>query len=146
MLGPLTYRDIGLALMAGCVLLIVILQPRRQEPWAPWAGAAAIALAFFCLPTQIHERYLYPALVFLAVAAWADRRLLSVLGLLSTTFLMNLALVWPATPELDALAHSVGDGPRSAIAGLNLIAMFALVGWLAISKPQPLRRPSLPVC
>lgn len=139
LLGPLSYRDVGFAFLAIWALLVLILQRRRTEPWAPWVGAAAIAVGFFCLPTQIHERYLYPALVFLGVVAWADPRLRQLLGLLSVTFLLNLALVWPATPALDALAHQVGDWLRFAIAALNLAGMVGLAGWLAFAPARAVR-------
>jgi hypothetical protein len=38
-------------------------------------GAAVLALAFFCLPTQIHERYLFLTLAFLALSIARCERL-----------------------------------------------------------------------
>jgi hypothetical protein len=53
------------------------------------AAAAGLVITFM-LPTRIHERYLLPALPFLAIAAGLDRRLVTVYAGFSLVFLLNL--------------------------------------------------------
>lgn len=58
--------------------------------------AALATLGFFFLPTKVHERYLYPAIVFLilATAYFKSRLLLVLTGLLSLLYLLNLYYVY----------------------------------------------------
>ena len=58
--------------------------------------SALATMGFFFLPTRVHERYLYPALVFLIITAtYLKSRLLMVLtGILSLLHLLNLYYVY----------------------------------------------------
>lgn len=61
-----------------------------------YATSALAAMGFFFLPTRVHERYLYPAIVFLVLTAtFLKSRLLIVLtGVLSLLHLLNLYYVY----------------------------------------------------
>lgn len=133
--GPLTYRAVGFLLLGTWVLAVLALLIWRPDPRVAWVVAAAIALGFFTLPTQIHERYLYPALPFLAVVAWMDRRLLLLLGILTVTFLVNLAFVWPALPALDALQREAGLGLRLLVSAAHVLALLGVGAYLARVRP-----------
>ncbi len=69
----LTYHTIGFAMFALASLLVLCklwsgLRGPRAEKEAVIAEAAALqVLAFYLFPTEMHERYIVPALVFLAV-------------------------------------------------------------------------------
>ncbi|MEP7190100.1 MAG: hypothetical protein ABI901_12985, partial [Roseiflexaceae bacterium] len=76
-LGPLSFRLIGVILMGGAALLVCVALLQRSDGPARSLGAAVLALAFFTLPTQIHERYLFLALALLAISAAADRLVLA---------------------------------------------------------------------
>jgi Gpi18-like mannosyltransferase len=65
--GLLSYRTIGLLLMAGAALLVAAGLLRRADQQTRLLAAGVLALSFFVLPTQIHERYLFLVLVFLAL-------------------------------------------------------------------------------
>ncbi len=67
LLGLLSYRTIGLLLMAGAALLVAASLLRRADQQTRLLSAGVLALSFFVLPTQIHERYLFLGLVFLAL-------------------------------------------------------------------------------
>lgn len=67
-----------------------------------YAIAALFALSFFFLPTRVHERYLYSALVFsfLYAAAIKSRVLLILSAILSSIHLLNLYYVYVYYNEL----------------------------------------------
>ncbi len=67
--GGLSLHAIGQILLLTGIGLVVVRTLRRPEAIESlrWA-AVALCLVFFTLPTQIHERYLHPAV---GVAAWA---------------------------------------------------------------------------
>jgi Gpi18-like mannosyltransferase len=88
--GLIPYRVVGLLLVGGVALLVVVALLRRADGVARARGAAVLALAFFTLPTQIHERYLFLTLAFL------------VLGIASSEWLVvpYLLLVFTATVNI----------------------------------------------
>jgi len=60
-------------------------------------GAVAVSLAIFMVPTRVHERYLFPAIVFVILYAGLrglPRQLVVLASALSLTFFLNLALVY----------------------------------------------------
>jgi Gpi18-like mannosyltransferase len=72
--GGISYRIAGMVLFGLVAGLVCLALLRRSDAPARAESAAVLALAFFTLPTQIHERYLYLALAFLilrvASAPW----------------------------------------------------------------------------
>ncbi len=93
-LGPLTYKQTGLLLMGAYALLILvtawsIADERREFIWA-----ASLYFAFFMLPTEIHERYLYPAVVLLLIGIAQDRRVWPLAVGAALTFTYNLLQVF----------------------------------------------------
>jgi Gpi18-like mannosyltransferase len=113
----LTYRHISLVLYAWVVAAILSLYARRWGSIARYGAAGALALAFFFIPTEMHERYAHPALAFLAVwavtAAWRERTF----WMLSILLLLNLTLVLPIN---DAAVHT------SAAMTVAVAAVFVL--------------------
>jgi Gpi18-like mannosyltransferase len=89
--GPITFRAAGLALFFGCAYGLVA--------WKTWtvrkAGdlallGAFVGMAFFMLPTEIHENYLFPVFGLLALAAVHTRRAWLLTGILSATWFVNM--------------------------------------------------------
>jgi Gpi18-like mannosyltransferase len=131
-LGPLSYLVTGLGLLTAWVALhMVILWKRDARSWLPWVSVAAVALGFFFLPTQIHERYLYPAVVFLALAITRDRWLAAAWAILSTTFFLNLAFVFPPPDPWGAPFRNVGEPTKLVVSLANGVVILGLVTWLA---------------
>ena len=60
----LTWQWIGNLLFIAAVLVALSVLIRRSDGAAIVFVALVIAVAFFALPTRVHERYLYPALAF----------------------------------------------------------------------------------
>ncbi len=118
----LTYRHISLLLYAWSVAAILSLHARQAGAMARYGAAGALALAFFFIPTEMHERYAHPALAFLALwavsAAWRERAFWFV----SILLLLNLTLVLPIN---DIVVHTAGA----------MTLAFAVVCVLALRKP-----------
>lgn len=85
----------GTVLLAGAYAAILRRFWRRAaaETALVWA-CLATTLALFVLPTRVHERYLFPALVFAALAATLGSGWGRVYALLSATYLANVVAVY----------------------------------------------------
>lgn len=65
-------------------------------------------LTFFTFMTQMHERYLFPAVAFLAVAAIIDKRIYQVYLVISATFLLNIfAVLQSVYPQFSFLRENL---------------------------------------
>ncbi len=119
-LGPLTFRQVGFG-MAGLLGLVVFIAVyRRPSPQGLALGLAAITLIAFTFLTTMHERYAYPAFVFLLMAI--NGRVLAVTWTAFTVaFLANLVFAAPA-PEL-----LLPDGELISLAGSVVITLATIV-------------------
>ncbi|HUG48206.1 MAG TPA: phospholipid carrier-dependent glycosyltransferase [Candidatus Limnocylindria bacterium] len=107
LLGPLPGVVIGGALLLGGFLLGLLRAAWRDDARSIVMVAVFLALAFFALPTRVHERYLFPVFALLPLLAVIDRRWLWATVLLSLASFINLhgVLTNPlyATPDLENL-------------------------------------------
>lgn len=112
-----TYRQLGLGLFGVSVLVIcgyVVMATARRERAVSAVllqASAAINLAFFMLPTEIHERYGIPALLFLLFSVIYDRRWLAPAAALSVTLFINLSAV------LHMIYGHIGGGGPGMVGG-----------------------------
>lgn len=168
LLGPVTIRWVGLALLAAYTLLVLRaldgraatpgrgrddpepgaapLRSRRaatpgrggsEAAWLAFFAAGMLAFGFFMLPTEIHERYILPALAFLAPVAWRRRHRLSsrlrrnetllAYLLLSAGVFMNILQTLPFAEWFYNIQQAI-PGERILVALLN-IALFAWFTW-----------------
>ena len=58
----------GMALFAAVALVALWQVARRDDMRGVLLASALLAIAFFVLPTRVHERYLFPALAFVCAA------------------------------------------------------------------------------
>jgi Gpi18-like mannosyltransferase len=132
-LGPLSYRAIGLLLTGAAALAVCAALLRRDDAAARFEGTAALALAFFLLPTQIHERYLFLSLAPLIVAAAAAPRLLPLFVVLSVTGALNI--VGTLGGFSPALYDLIQGTPVPLVASaVNLAVLGALLVHLMLSR------------
>ena len=119
-LGPLTLRHVGYAIAGLIELGVAIAIVRDPRPRMLLLGLAASVLVAFAFLTQMHERYAYGALVFLALLVAEPRA--RWLGLaFGVVFMLNLLSAVPPTPEIRALL------PVSGVLGIvGSIAMLAI--------------------
>lgn len=125
--SAITYKHVGLFLFGLFTLLLMTVFWRQAGERREFVWAAALFFGFFMLPTQVHERYLYPAAVLTLIAVAQERRLLWVAVALIPTFSYNILAVliprsWAGTPlSPDRLALPV--------ATLNIVLFFLLTRW-----------------
>ena len=85
---------IGVALFFLAVTLALWFRSRVRSDDGLWITAAFLIFSFFMLPTEMHERYLFPffamlipVLPFVVKARW-------LFGILSVTFIGNIFIAW----------------------------------------------------
>jgi hypothetical protein len=101
----ITPHAIGIALFLAATAWIVWRCAGRIDGPRAWRLLTLQWLAFFLLPTQVHERYLAPALVSFAVAAVLDRRTTTLYLLLSLGVFLNLLYVVPGTAVIGRIVR-----------------------------------------
>jgi Gpi18-like mannosyltransferase len=95
MAAGISMRNIGFLLLFIAVIGICgyVYRSREESTTVLLKASAALSLAFFMLPTEIHERYSIPALVFTILVLLKDKQWTLPAGLLTLTVLMNLIIV-----------------------------------------------------
>jgi hypothetical protein len=78
-----------------------------------------VALLFFLLPTEIHERYLFPFLVFAALWATASKLNFTVYAALTVLFGLNLLYALPVL-NTGAMLGRAGWLPTAPLAALEV--------------------------
>ncbi len=102
--GVIPAIAIGIALLLGAIVTTLWLVARRPDRLALIVGLAVLALAFFMLPTRVHERYGYPFFalaVILAAISWRWR--IAYLLLSAATFAnmyVVLTTLYPDNPKI----------------------------------------------
>lgn len=125
-----TWRRISLALYATVVAVVLSVYSVRPGAIARYAAGGLLGLAFFLFPTEMHERYAFPALALLALWAAARGRNERMYWLLTAALLLNLAA--KLSPE------SLG-----AFIAVCLLLLFALLlGSMVIDRGAPRASPA----
>jgi hypothetical protein len=120
----MSYRSIGFLLVGAAALLTLLAVLRNPSGPSRAVASAALALAFFALPTQIHERYAFFALPFLLLAAAADLRLLAAYAVVVVTGTINIVgAIRGFSPELAAAIRASWLPEGVAWASLGLLAV-----------------------
>jgi hypothetical protein len=141
-LGPVTLRHLGYAMAGGLSIAVAVAIARNPQPRTLILGLASSVLIAFSFLTQMHERYAFGALVFLAllVTEPGTRWLALAFG---GVFTLNLLAAIPPTPEIGAWLPVSGVlGVAGSIAMLAIT--FAAMRTLAASPPDPVGAPAPP--
>ncbi len=111
-----TWQLVGLVLFAAVAVLALWQVARRDDSWGLVVATLLVAVAFFVLPTRVHERYLFPALALGAPLVLRSWRWATLYGILSLSFFANVywtyTLDWsyvqgpPLNPGVNGLAMS----------------------------------------
>ena len=126
-IGPVSFRMLGFGLLGITTLLLCRPLLWRADRPLLAETATGLALAFFCLPTQIHERYLFLTLGFLILMVACVPRAIWAFGLLATSATLNiLGTLQGFAPPLQPL---IAQSPLPALlATINL----AVLLWLLV--------------
>jgi Gpi18-like mannosyltransferase len=131
LLGIVSARALGRVLFLAATFAIVVRCARVRRDGADlavraWRLLTLQWLAFFLLPTQVHERYLIPALASLAPLALLGRRDAALYATLSLGIFLNVLYVLPGLPFLRVLARIAGgDGVLAAGAFVAIAVVLA---------------------
>ena len=137
---------VGSALLLATVALILWVVARRPDRLMLLMGLAVLALAFFVLPTRVHERYGYPFFALgVVLAAVSVRWRVPYIALTAATFAniyVVLTTLYPGNPSImDWLG--IGQALRSepAVIGIALVHGVAVV-WALLELRRETREPS----
>ena len=108
-LNLVSFKTLGLVLFVMMYLLVLKYAARginkTIDDRTLYVSCAAVCFAFFMLPTQMHERYIFPVFVFLAMVLHRSLSYRVIYGILSVTSFINLFSV--------LVAYYPGNHPRS---------------------------------
>lgn len=119
---------------------------RRRPDLACLLGVGAVlALAFYFLPTRVHERYLFPVLALLAPFAVVGRVQLAAYVAISAGFAASLLYALHRTTDFtlpDAAAWLVTPAGVWAIGVVLIMAAVAWAWMLVVRRPRLPARPT----
>jgi Gpi18-like mannosyltransferase/predicted membrane-bound dolichyl-phosphate-mannose-protein mannosyltransferase len=132
MVGPLPAVLVGMGLFLLAAAVVVWLVARRPDRRTMLVGLAVLSLAFFVLPTRVHERYLFPLVGVAAILAgvslrWRLAYIVSSIAMFANMYAV-LTTLYPNNPGISDWLN-MGDVVTSywgvAIAALAQVAVFA---------------------
>lgn len=134
-----TYKNLGTALFGAAYLAALYGVWKHEKAAAPWIAAMHIGLAFYLLPTKVHERYLFPYFVFAAPLAALGGARRSFYLAYSSTYLINLMVICPLFGEVKNVTQI--DSPLgTAAAALNLVLYILFIAYEYLAPAFPGRR------
>lgn len=134
-----SYREMGL-MMLGVYLALVIYQLwKRHDKEMIWLAMASAALAFYILPTEIHERYLFSFLPILGLFCLKKKKYLLIYLVMSFNYLINMMMVmafwgdfWPYI-QIQKVINEVVE--RYSFAGVGrMVAIINVLTFIYFSK------------
>ncbi len=132
-LGPLTMRHLGLVAAGVAEVLVFLAVYRAPSPRSLAVGLAASSLVAVMLLTTMHERYAYPALVFLALLLPEPRTRL-LWAAFGIVFTLNLFAAVPPSSDIAALLPV--QGPLGIAGSLVMLGVTIGVLWALLSAPS----------
>lgn len=93
-IGGWAVSYLGLLSLGVLELVVVCFLLRSSRKETLLIAASLIFLGFFMLPTKVHERYMFPTLLFLSLTYYSSRLLTFIYGMLSVSYLLNLGMVF----------------------------------------------------
>ncbi|MEW5990073.1 MAG: phospholipid carrier-dependent glycosyltransferase [Chloroflexota bacterium] len=122
-IGAIPAVVVGTALTIALFVAVSIVVARRPDRRTILVGLTVLALAFFVVPTRVHERYLFPLVALGAILAavslrWLVVYLASSLATLANTYYV-LTTLYPNNPQID---DWLGIGPWLGSWGVIAVA------------------------
>ncbi|HEV7810324.1 MAG TPA: hypothetical protein VGO64_06980, partial [Candidatus Limnocylindrales bacterium] len=144
MIGSVPAVYVGAALLVIAFVVVCLVVARRPSPLTILTGLAILAIAFFILPTRVHERYLYPFIAVGAILAAVSVRWRIAYVLLSTTTFLNMYVVlttlYTDNPGIRDWLGIGGDiRSKSGVTTVALVALAASIWAFAQLRPRAAR-------
>ena len=141
-IGTITYRQIGIVVLAIATTLICLSLFLRSDGYARVNAAAALGLAFFTLPTQIHERYQFLTLAFVALCIAINPRF--ALLFLVLAFNATLNIIGTLNGFVPLIHYQIKESFMPMLLSvINLIALAVVIGhllWISLPARAHLTR------
>ena len=130
LIGPFPAVAVGAFLFVAAAILVVLVVLWRPDPLTILIGLTVIAIAFFVVPTRVHERYLFPFFALGAIAAAVSIRWrIAYIALAVTTFLNMYVVLTTIYPNNPQIVDWLGIG--TTIHGWSWVAVIAAVNLVA---------------
>ncbi|HEX8940123.1 MAG TPA: phospholipid carrier-dependent glycosyltransferase [Candidatus Limnocylindrales bacterium] len=133
MIGPLPAVTVGTALLLVVVLLTAALAFLRDDRLTVLVSLTVLAIAFFVVPTRVHERYLFPFFALGAILGAASVRWRWAFVLLAAASFANLYAILtlpfyrnPGVADWLGLGDTIRSPGGVAVVALAHLAVF---GW-----------------
>ena len=144
MLGFMTYKTWALVLVVLFFGYLAYLVYKRRDAEMYLYLCFLLPFGFFMLSTRMHERYLFPCLLFLAPLLPRRRRLWVIFGGLTFTYFLNLWYILRALNAERFLDRYDPFGVAVSVLNVGLFAYAMFEGWqLGHSPPEPLPLPEI---
>ncbi len=127
-----SWQQVGIILFALVAALALVQVARHDDLRGVLVAALLLAIAFFVLPTRVHERYLFPALALAAPLIFNGRAWPWVHGAISLVFFMNV--YWVFTEDWSFAGTVINQGafgepmPQSTLLTSTLLTDWGI--WL----------------
>ena len=129
----------GLTLFFLAVLFALWFRARQRTSAGAWLTAAFLAFAFFMLPTEMHERYLYPFFALFLPIIPLLRPARWLFGFLALMFTWNLIVALVILKSHGTSLEHFGGG-SNVVAVVNIILFVLTVVWYArMARHRPQR-------
>ncbi len=125
LIGPFWAVAVGTALLLATIAGVTFVAARHPSRLGLLVALAVLALAFFVVPTRVHERYLFPLVPLAAILAVVSARWAIATAVVATATFLNmyvvLTTVYPGNPQISDWL-GIGLDIRSA-PSVTLIAL-----------------------
>ena len=130
-IGPVPAALVGAVLLLGTAVIVSLVVARRPDRLTILVGVSVLALAFFVVPTRVHERYLFPLFGLAAILvafSWRWRIAYAVASV--ATFLNMYVVLTTIYPDNPSISDWLGIGPAiRSFSGVALIAVLHTVAF-----------------
>jgi Gpi18-like mannosyltransferase len=137
---------VGALLLIVIAVLVSVAVARRPDRLTILVGVCVLALAFFAVPTRVHERYLFPLFALAAIlAAFSWRWRVAYVAAGIATFLnmyVVLASIYPDNPSISDWL-GIGNGIRSFWGVASVALLHTAVFLWAVTQLRASRRRAL---
>ncbi|HVA85768.1 MAG TPA: hypothetical protein VNF73_05520, partial [Candidatus Saccharimonadales bacterium] len=134
--GPIPAVVVGTVLLLVAVLVVSVLVARRPDRLTVLVGLTVLGIAFFVVPTRVHERYMFPVFALGAILlAFSIRWTALYVALAIATFANMYVVLTTLYPDNPGISDWLGIGPDiRAATTVTLIAIVNLAGfvWAAL--------------